>query len=85
MPSVYNVIRRPIITEKSSYQSTALGQYAFEVDGKATKAQVREAVELLFNVHVERVNLMVMPAKRSRRGRSRRVFGAAPLATRKRS
>jgi large subunit ribosomal protein L23 len=78
MPSIYNVIRRPIITEKSSYQSSALGQYAFEVDGKATKAQIREAVELLFNVNVERVNLMVMPAKRSRRGRSRRVLVRRP-------
>jgi len=78
MPSIYNVIRRPIITEKSSYQSSVLGQYAFEVDGKATKAQVREAVELLFNVNVERVNLMVMPAKRSRRGRSRRVLVRRP-------
>jgi large subunit ribosomal protein L23 len=78
MPSIYNVIRRPVITEKSSYQSSALGQYAFEVDSKATKAQVREAVELLFNVHVEQVNLMVMPAKRSRRGRSRRVLVRRP-------
>ncbi|MGA9192916.1 MAG: 50S ribosomal protein L23 [Anaerolineales bacterium] len=78
MPSIYNVIRRPIITEKSSYQSSVLGQYAFEVDGKATKAQIREAVELLFNVSVERVNLMVMPAKRSRRGRSRRVLVRRP-------
>jgi large subunit ribosomal protein L23 len=78
MPSIYNVIRRPIITEKSSYQSSALGQYAFEVDGDATKAQVREAIGLLFNVSVERVNLMVMPAKRSRRGRSRRILVRRP-------
>jgi large subunit ribosomal protein L23 len=78
MPSIFNVIRRPIITEKSSYQSSTLGQYAFEVDQRATKAQVREAIELLFNVHVERVNLMVMPAKRSRRGRSRRMLVRRP-------
>ncbi len=78
MPNVYTVIRRPIVTEKSNYQSSNLGQYAFEVDRKATKAQVREAIELLFNVSVERVNLMVMPAKRSRRGRSRRVLVRRP-------
>jgi large subunit ribosomal protein L23 len=78
MPSVYSVIRRPIITEKSNYQGSNLGQYAFEVDLKATKAQVREAVELLFNVSVERVNLMVLPAKRARRGRSRRMLVRRP-------
>lgn len=74
MPSLYNVIRRPIITEKSSHQNSKLGQYAFEVDSRATKAQIKEAVEVLFNVEVTRVNVMVMPAKRSRRGRSRRML-----------
>lgn len=73
MKSIYDVLRRPIITEKSTYQSSALNQYAFEVDPDATKAQVKDAVETLFDVRVRKVNIMIMPAKRKRAGMSRRV------------
>ena len=74
MTSIYDVLRRPIITEKSNYQTAALNQYVFEVDMKATKAMVKEAVEILFDVSVERVNIMIVPAKRTRRARSRRLM-----------
>ncbi|HEX9675305.1 MAG TPA: 50S ribosomal protein L23 [Anaerolineales bacterium] len=74
MTSLYEVLRRPIITEKSNYQSGKLNQYVFEVDPKATKAQIKEAVEALFDVDVVRVNVLVAPAKQSRRARSRRVL-----------
>lgn len=74
MTSVYDVLRRPIVTEKSNYQSGKLNQYAFEVDLRATKAQIKEAVEALFDVDVVRVNVLVAPAKQSRRARSRRVL-----------
>jgi large subunit ribosomal protein L23 len=74
MTTVYEVLRRPIITEKSNYQSGKLNQYVFEVDLKATKAQIKEAVEALFDVDVVRVNVLVAPAKQSRRARSRRVL-----------
>ena len=40
MTTIYDVLRRPIITEKSNYQSAALNQYVFEVDKRATKAMV---------------------------------------------
>ncbi len=73
MTTVYDILRRPIITEKSNYQSGVLNQYAFEVDRVATKAQIKEAVEMLFNVTVNRVNVLNMPAKRSIKGRSRRL------------
>jgi large subunit ribosomal protein L23 len=72
--TVYDVLRRPIVTEKSSYQSGDLNQYAFEVHQKATKAQIKEAVEALFEVSVVRVNVMNVPPKRTRRARSRRVL-----------
>jgi large subunit ribosomal protein L23 len=72
--SVYDVLRRPIITEKSSYQSGDLNQYAFEVHEKATKAQIKEAVEALFDVNVVRVNVLNVPPKRTRRARSRRLL-----------
>jgi large subunit ribosomal protein L23 len=74
MTSVYDVLRRPIITEKSSYQSGKLGQYVFEVHGRASKTQIKEAVETLFDVNVTRVNVLNVPSRRTRRARSRRVM-----------
>lgn len=73
MTTKYEVIRRPIITEKTAYQSSNLNQYAFEVHKSATKAQVRNAVEDLFDVEVDKVNIINVPAKRTRRGLSRRI------------
>jgi large subunit ribosomal protein L23 len=73
MLTVYNVLRRPVETEKSRYQNAKLHQYVFEVDPKATKPQIRDAVETLFDVEVLKVNVLVAPAKRGRRGRSRRL------------
>lgn len=79
MTSLYDVIRRPIITEKSNFQNSALGQYAFEVALNATKAQIKDAVETLFDVRVSRVNVMVMPAKRARKGMGRRMVTRRPM------
>lgn len=73
MTSTYAILRRPIITEKSSYLSK-LGQYVFEVDPNATKNQIKEAVEAIFEVDVVRVNVVNVPPRRSRRPRSRRVL-----------
>ena len=70
---IYDVLRRPIETEKSRHQNAKLHQYVFEVSSKATKPQIKEAVETLFDVEVQRVNVIVSPAKRGRRGRSRRM------------
>lgn len=78
MATLYEVLRRPLVTEKSSYQGSKLNQYAFEVDRTATKAQIKEAVEHLFRVDVIRVNVLNVPAKRSRRGRSRRMLVRRP-------
>jgi len=74
MITVYDVLRRPIVTEKSNFQSGKLGQYVFEVAPAATKAQIKDAVETLFDVQVERVNVLTAPPKRSRRARSRRLL-----------
>jgi large subunit ribosomal protein L23 len=74
MNNIYDILRRPIITEKSSYQSAVLNQYAFEVDPSATKAQIKEAIETLFDVTVVRVNVMNHPAKRTRRMKNRRLL-----------
>ena len=44
MTTIYEVLRRPIETEKSRYMNAKLHQYVFEVDRTATKGQVKEAV-----------------------------------------
>lgn len=73
MTTIYDVLRRPIITEKSNYQNSELHQYVFEVSGDATKNQIKDAVETLFDVEVLRVNVINMPAKQKRNMRNRRV------------
>jgi len=71
--NIYEVLKRPITTEKSGILSGYYGQYAFEVDRRANKLQVKEAVEKIFEVDVVAVNVMNMPAKRGRFGRRRVV------------
>jgi large subunit ribosomal protein L23 len=78
MTTIYDVLVRPLITEKSSYQSSKLNQYSFVVANKATKTMVKDAVETLFDVNVVRVNIVNAPAKRGRRARSRRLLVRRP-------
>jgi large subunit ribosomal protein L23 len=72
MAHLFEVLRRPLETEKSRYQNTKLHKYVFEVSGDATKAQIKDAVKELFDVDAIAVNIVVLPAKRGRRGRTRR-------------
>jgi len=74
MTTMYDVLRRPIITEKSNYLNSELHQYVFEVANNATKAMIRDAVETLFDVEVLRVNVINVTPKRTRRAKSRRVL-----------
>jgi len=78
MTTIYDVLVRPLITEKSSYQSGKLNQYSFVVANKATKTLVKDAIETLFDVNVVRVNIINAPAKRGRRARSRRLLVRRP-------
>jgi len=73
MTTLYDVLRRPLITEKSNYLNGELHQYVFEVANDATKNMVKDAVETLFEVSVTRVNVINVPAKRTRRARSRQL------------
>jgi large subunit ribosomal protein L23 len=66
---VYNVLKRPVMTEKSNAQGDAQNQYTFEVDRRANKMQVKDAVETAFNVKVLDVNIINIPAKKGRYGR----------------
>ncbi len=65
---LYEVLRRPLITEKYTALQ-ALGKYAFEVADRATKVQVKQAVEKAFKVEVTAVNVMQVRGKARRRGR----------------
>jgi large subunit ribosomal protein L23 len=62
------------VTEKSNFQNREFHQYVFEVAVDANKILVKDAVETLFDVNVLRVNVINVPAKRTRRMRSRRVL-----------
>ena len=58
----YSVIVRPVITEKST-DLAAANKYIFEVDIRANKPQIKQAVETAFSVTVTEVNTMVMKGK----------------------
>ena len=73
MTTIYDILRRPLVTEKSSYQSGTLNQFSFIVADSATRTQVKDAIETLYDVNVDRVNIINVPAKRARRLRSRRL------------
>jgi large subunit ribosomal protein L23 len=65
---LYEVLRRPLITEKNSMLQ-AQGKYVFEVAEKASKPQVKQAVEKAFKVKVTAVNMTTVPGKTRRVGR----------------
>ena len=67
---VYEVLRRPIITEKNS-MLLAQSKYTFEVARDANKPQIKEAVEKAFKVKVTSVNVICVPGKMRRAGRRR--------------
>jgi len=62
-----DVIRRPIVTEKSM-RGTAMNKYTFEVDRTSPKPVIRDAVARLFRVKVTKVNVITIPGRERRRG-----------------
>lgn len=74
MTSIYDVLHRPILTEKSTHQYMKLNQYVFEVALDANKSDIKKAVQTIFDVNVQKVNTMIMPAKRTRSPQSRRLM-----------
>jgi large subunit ribosomal protein L23 len=71
-----NVLQRPVISEKS-YALMDEGTYVFVVDPRASKIEIRGAVESAFNVRVLSVNTLVRKGKRKRNRRSN-TFGSRP-------
>jgi large subunit ribosomal protein L23 len=64
------VIIRPVVSEKS-YVLAAAGKYTFRIHPDAHKTQVRQAIEALFDVHVQEVRTLSVKSKPKRRGTSR--------------
>ena len=64
------VIIQPVVSEKS-YVLAATGRYTFRIHPDAHKTQVRQAVEALFDVHVEEVRTLSVKSKPKRRGTTR--------------
>ncbi|MGD9809110.1 MAG: 50S ribosomal protein L23 [Deferribacterales bacterium] len=68
--TIYDIIKKPVITEKAVEAKETLNQITFAVDPRATKLQVKEAVQSLFNVKVKDVRTMNNKGKAKRFGRS---------------
>jgi large subunit ribosomal protein L23 len=64
-----DIIKAPIITEKSSKIASDETKYVFKIDVKANKTQVKQAIEKIFNVKVEKVNMLNVHPKTKKVGR----------------
>ena len=73
----YQTVLRPLITEKGLAGASELNQYPFEVDLRASKADVKKAIEEIFSVHVRKVRTMTRHGKLRRyrytKGKTRRM------------
>lgn len=68
MKTAYDIIKRPVITERTSEMMDSK-RYVFEVDMRANKTEIKQAIEHIFKVKVTGVNTLRMPAKPKRYGR----------------
>jgi large subunit ribosomal protein L23 len=65
----YDLIKRPLITEKTNIQKDASNQVTFEVDRRANRVEIKKAIEKIFKVNVVSVRTMQVKGKRKQRGR----------------
>jgi large subunit ribosomal protein L23 len=70
MRSLYDVVVRPIISEKSTALAEVANKYVFEVNADSRKEEIRDAVQRLFGVQVRAVRTMIMQGKSKRTARS---------------
>jgi large subunit ribosomal protein L23 len=71
MKDIYQIIKKPLLTEKSTRKKEAFNELAFEVDRRANRSEVKQAVQNLFKVKVLRVNLLQMAGKEKRVGKNK--------------
>jgi large subunit ribosomal protein L23 len=65
----YDIIKRPVITEKTNIQKEVSNQVTFEVDRRANRIEIQRAIENIFNVRVAGVRTMQVKGKVKQRGR----------------
>jgi large subunit ribosomal protein L23 len=65
----YDIIKRPVISEKTSIQKETANQVSFEVDRRANRVEIKRAIEKIFNVQVSSVKTMQIKGKIKQRGR----------------
>jgi len=65
------LIKRPLITEKTLQLATEQNVFTFEVDYRASKTQIKEAIQELFEVKILQINTQLMPSKRRKTGKRR--------------
>ena len=66
---MYNIIKRPLVTEKKTLRSNRFNEYAFEVEVDANRTEIKKAVEKIFGVKVIRVNTLIARKEAKRLGR----------------
>lgn len=69
MAHITDVLKKPVLTEKSLTLQTEGNKYTFDVDVNANKIEIKQAVEAMFNVKVARVNVMNVKPKSKRMGK----------------
>jgi len=69
MKDMFQIIKRPLLTEKGTRKKEEFNEVAFEVDRRANRSEVKAAVQTLFKVKVLRVNLMQIEGKKKRIGK----------------
>jgi large subunit ribosomal protein L23 len=65
----HQIIKSHIVTERTTLLKQTLSEYVFEVDKRANKHAIKEAIERVFNVKVDLVRTMIVPGKMKRQGR----------------
>lgn len=68
--NVFTIIRRPLLTERSTFLKEKFNQYQFEVARDASKGEIKRAVQEAFKVKVSGVRTMNVPGKQRRMGRT---------------
>ena len=66
---VYDMIKRPLITEKTNIQKESFNQISFEVDRRANRVEIKKSIEKIFNVNVAQIRTMQVKGKVKQRGR----------------
>jgi large subunit ribosomal protein L23 len=80
MLGLENVLIKPLLTEKTSKETEAFNRYAFVVNTKANKNQIKSAVEKFFDVKVVSVRTSVLPGKTKRAGRGHKKSASTKKA-----